>query len=87
MKTTPPIKPLTAKQRKVIVASYAAQVLAVADGYMYGDNPDEYISEDDRFKILEMLKEEAERYYAKAGAFGSNANVPALIKAVREQVK
>lgn len=87
MKTTPSIKPLTVKQRKVIVASYVAQVLAAADGYTYGNNPDEYISEEDRFKILEMIKEEADKYYAKAGIFGSNTSVPALIKVVREQVK
>jgi len=90
MKTTPTIKPLTAKQRKVIVAAFLVQIINQTDGHMFGyedESNGKYILEKDQEKILDMINKEAMKYAEKALGFDRVANSILLIKAVREQVK
>lgn len=81
------IKPLTKKQKKIIVASFIGQVIATIDGCMFGDLPDEYILESDQEDILNMIKDEAEKYLMKAGRFLNVCSTEDLIKAVIKDVK
>ncbi len=80
------IKPLTKKQKKIIVASFIGQVVASTDVNMFGYSPDEYILESDQEIIINMIKDEAEKYLTKAGAFGNVCNTESLIKAVIKAV-
>lgn len=90
MKTKSTIKPLTAKQRKVIVAAFLAQIVDQTDGHMFGfedESDGEYILEKDQEKILNMINKEATKYAEKALGFENMGNAISLIKAVRERVK
>lgn len=81
------IKPLTKKQKKIIIATFIGQLIAATDVCMFGDSPDEYISESDQEDILNMIKDEAEKYLMKAENFRNIANTEDLIKAVIKDVK
>lgn len=84
------LKALTAKQRKIIIASFCAQILAQTDECMFGDKSeygDEYISEEDQEKILNGIQKEAVKYANNALGFDNVGNAIKLIKTVREQVK
>lgn len=84
------IKPLTAKQRKVIVAAFLAQIINQIDCHMFGyedESNGKYILEKDQEKILDMINKEAMKYAEKALGFDHVANSILLINTVREQVK
>ena len=81
------IKPLSKKQKKIIVASFIGQIIDATDGYMFGDSPEEYILGSDEEDILNMIKDEAKKYLMKVGSFGNIGNTKDLIKAVIKDVK
>lgn len=81
------LKPLTKKQKKIIVASFIGQVISQTDGYIFGDSPEAYITESDQEDILNMIKDEAEKYLTKAGDFRNIADTEDLIKTVIKAVK
>lgn len=81
------IKPLTKKQKKIIVASFIGQVISQTDGFMFGDSPDTYILESDQEDIIKMIKNEGEKYLIKAENFRNIGNAEELICAVIKDVK
>ena len=81
------IKPLSKKQKKIIVASFIGQVIDATDINMFGDSSEEYISWSDQEAILNMIKKEAEKYLAKSPGFETIGHTISLIKSVRENVK